>query len=607
MIHGPDLLGVASPPSALEAALERIDALADRTFAGWRVPGLAYGVVRGRELIHSRGLGTLRVGEAATPTAESVFRIASMTKSFTAATVLLLRDEGRLRLDDEIAQHVPELAGLRGPTADSPPITIRHLLTMTAGFPTDDPWGDRQQALDLDRFAELLRGGLSFAWAPGTRFEYSNTGYGILGRLITNVAGREYREVVRERIFAPLGMDSSGYLQEEVPPAQLAHGYVWRDGAFLEEPMDGYGALASMGGIFTTVQDLSRWVGGFIDAEPPRDEPEWGHPLKRASRRELQRAMVPAGLRLAESSADAMAEVESLNYGFGLFTVDDLALGRIVGHGGGYPGFGTHMRWHPASGLGVIGLTNARYAPAAVLAREQLAELIRAEITPLRRTRPNRATVAARAAAQDLIREWDDTRANALFAMNVELDEPIGARRAVLDRIRERHGALRSDPDEPTESQTAFHLAWWMTGERGRVRVEILLSPEVPPRVQSFALTSVPEPPAVLGDAAAAIVAAVNGASGGAAGQPSIDWPERLTVDASLDLDVLRRTLAATAARFAPVRLRQPVDGDGEGKATFRLHGDRGHLDLALALDPEAGCVTSIALVPVRRVPPDLD
>ncbi|HUG30479.1 MAG TPA: serine hydrolase domain-containing protein, partial [Candidatus Limnocylindria bacterium] len=248
---------VASAPTAIEAALKRVDDLADRTFAGWHVPGLAYGVVLNGELIHGRGLGTLRVGEDATPTPSSIFRIASMTKSFTAATVLLLRDEGRLRLDDPIADYVPELANVQLPTTDSPPITIRHLLTMTAGFPTDDPWGDRQQGLDLGEFSKLLAGGLSFAWAPGTRFEYSNTGYGILGRLITNVTGREYREAVRERILQPLGMHSTGYLEAEVAEERKAHGYIWRNGEYLEEPIDGYGALASMGGIFTTVEDLA--------------------------------------------------------------------------------------------------------------------------------------------------------------------------------------------------------------------------------------------------------------------------------------------------------------------------------------------------------------
>ena len=80
-----------------------------------------------------------------------------MTKSFTAATVLSLRDEGRPRLDDPIAEHVPELAGLRRPTADAPAITVRHLLTMSAGLATDDPWGDRQQGLDLARVLRAAR------------------------------------------------------------------------------------------------------------------------------------------------------------------------------------------------------------------------------------------------------------------------------------------------------------------------------------------------------------------------------------------------------------------------------------------------------------------
>ena len=90
-------------PTALDGALEQIDAIADRLFAGWHVPGVAYGVTLGGRLVHSRGLGTLRVGEDATPDARSVFRIASMTKSFTAATVLSLRDEGRFTLAEAIS------------------------------------------------------------------------------------------------------------------------------------------------------------------------------------------------------------------------------------------------------------------------------------------------------------------------------------------------------------------------------------------------------------------------------------------------------------------------------------------------------------------------
>ncbi len=598
---------VAAPPAAsstaLEAVLPRLDEIADRTFAGWNVPGLVYGVVRDGTLVHGRGLGTLRVGEDATPTTASVFRIASMTKSFTAATVLLLRDEGRLRLDDEIARFVPELAAVRLPTRDSPPITIRHLLTMTAGFPTDDPWGDRQQGLDLGEFSRLLAAGLSFAWAPGTRFEYSNLGYGILGRLITNIAGSEYGDVVRDRLLLPLGMRSSGYLAEEVEPGRLAHGYLWRDGRFIDEPMEGYGALAAMGGLFTTIDDLTRWVAGFQDAWPPRDEPEGGHPLSRASRREMQQPMVPGDLRLSAASADAMPDVESLHYGFGLFQVDDVRFGRVVGHGGGYPGFGTHMRWHPASGLGVIAFANGRYAPSSLLAKELLGVLLHADVAPPRRTRPNPDTRAAREAVERLIERWDDELAARLFAMNLELDEPIASRKTILDRIRERHGRLRADLATPSQSVTGFHQIWWLTGERGgRVRVEILLTPESTPRVQTLAITSVPEPPHPLRHAAEELVHTIN--RDGAGG---VEWPADLAVGPDVDLAAMRRQLRATEARFGPLELGPAVDGDGERKVTFRLHGARGHLELALSYDPDARCVATISLTPVKLVPPDLD
>ena len=156
--------------------VDAVEAIATRFAARGGQPGLAYGIIAGGELAHSGGRGERWLG-GPVPDAGTVFRIASMTKSFTATLVLMLRDGGALRLDDLAADYVPELAGLELPTPDSPPITIRHLLTMTSGFPTDDPWGDRQQGLDPAVFARLLAdGGIRSAWAPGTKFEYSNLG-----------------------------------------------------------------------------------------------------------------------------------------------------------------------------------------------------------------------------------------------------------------------------------------------------------------------------------------------------------------------------------------------------------------------------------------------
>jgi CubicO group peptidase (beta-lactamase class C family) len=586
----------------LEDALERVDAIADRTFAGWKVPGLAYGIVIDGELRHVRGLGTRRVGEDAPPDADTVFRIASMTKSFTAATVLSLRDEGLLRLDDPIALHLPSLAGLHGPTADSPAITIRHLLSMTAGFPTDDPWGDRQQGLDVDAFLRLVAGGLSFAWTPGARWEYSNLGYGLLGRVITAVAGREYREVVRDRLLAPLGMTATGYLEEEARRERLARGYVWRDDRFVEEPIDGYGALASMGGVFTTIRDLTTWVHGLIEAWPPRDEPGMAHPLSRASRREMQAPMrtIDPGISLA--SPEANPELDSGSYGFGLFISDHVRWGPIVGHSGGYPGYGSNMRWHAPSGLGVIVLANGRYAPSSLLARDLLLAVLEAEVVPARRVRPAAPTTAARVALEALLEHWDDAAAAQLFAMNVELDEPLARRRAAMERVPAVHGRLVADPTEPEVSHSPLHLEWWLRGERGRVKLELLLSPELPPRVQTLNLTSVPEPPPALRAVAERVVAALDAANGTPAA-----WPPELAIDPSLDPAALDRTMRATEARFGKMRLGQVIAGDGSKAATFRLDCQRGHLDLALERDSASGRLTKVRLKPERLGPPDFD
>ena len=564
-----------------DAALRRLDDAADRFLIGRNIPGLVYGIVLGGELIHSRGIGTLRVDADAPPDADSVFRIASMTKSFTAATVLSLRDEGLLALDDPVALHIPDLADLRGPTTDSPAITVRHLLTMSAGFPTDDPWGDRQQALDLDRFAALLRAGPTLAWTPGLRFEYSNLGYGILGRVITNVSGREYREAVAERLLEPLGMTATTFELDSVPP---------------ERP---YGALASMGGVYSSARDLARWVSGFADAFPPRDDPDDAHPLRRSTRREMQQVHRAIPASLAAASPDAPLDQEADGYGMGLFVIDDVRFGRIVGHSGGYPGFGSNMRWHPASGIGVVALMNHRYAPATAMARELLRVALdpSAPLVAPRRLAPSPPTRAARLAVEGLLADWDDAAADRLFAMNVDLDEPLSRRHAAIERLKAVHGALAADLDEPEVALSSGDLEWWMRGERGRVKVGILLSPEPEPRVQDLRLTSVPEPSHDLVAIAARIAAML--VTSDAADLGSLD----LRMSSALDPVAIDRSLRAAAARFAPLRLGSTIAGSETG-ATWRLIGDRGDLTLHLERDAATGDLTALDIKTVALEPP---
>jgi CubicO group peptidase (beta-lactamase class C family) len=563
-----------------------------------RIPGVAWGVVRDGALVHAGGAGTTRVGDDRRPDAGSVFRIASMTKSFTASTVLLLRDEGRLRLDDPAGAYVPELAGWRPPTADSMPVTLRQLLTMSAGLATDDPWGDRQQGLPLNLFAELLAAGPSLAWPPGTVFDYSNLGYGILGRVITNVAGAEYREVVRDRFLGPMGMASTAYLAEEIPEDRLAHGYVRREEAFVREGMDPYGALAAMGGVFSCVEDLARWVAGFTDAFPARDDPEGGHPLRRSTRREMQQAHRLMAPEVPAHAPDVEPEVVLRGYGFGLFVLADPELGTAVSHAGGYPGFGSHMAWHPATGLGVIALGNVRYAPVRPVVDEMLAMLVRAETapTPRRRVIPIPAVRALRPVVDGLLARWDDAAADAVFAMNMDLDEPRDLRRAAAENVAVDLGPFRPDPTRTDHPSSPADLTWWLRGSHGWVRASILVTPEPEPRLQRLTLVAVGDPSPVLRTAAERVIAL--------ASAPDAPWPEDLAVTDALDTAAVQRSLHAGGALFGTMRLGHVIAGDGRTTATWELEAERGRATLRVALDEVSGAITVAELLVAARAMP---
>jgi CubicO group peptidase (beta-lactamase class C family) len=540
-----------------------VDEVFDRFYASGRVPAMAYGVVADGALVHARGVGSLG-GTAGPPDADTVFRIASMTKSFTASAVLLLRDQGRLRLDDPIAALVPELAGLRLPTSDSPPLTVRLLLEMSAGFATDDPWGDRQQALPADRFSNLLAGGFSFAWPPGTAFEYSNLGYAILGRAVENVTGLVFREAIQRLLLDPLGLTSTVFDAGDVPAERLATGHVARNGQFDSVPFETYGSFASMGGLFSSVRDLARWIAGFLDAFPPRDDPESGHPLRRATRREQQQVHRSIGPMLTVTAPGAPPVVATLGYGFGLVVRHDHRIGDVVAHSGGYPGFGSHMRWHPACGVGVVALGNVTYAPMHEPVADALTALVQAS-PERRRPAPWPEALAARDALEGLLARWDDEVAARLFTENVALDEPLTARASTMAELAERHGPLRRD-DGTDEARSPAHLAWWLRGERGAVRAELRMSPERRPRVQAFAFVSAPPPPTALVDLAARLVAET--------ARPDPRWPDGVAW-APANRPAVEHALRAVSSWWGACRLGRVTKGDGRHTASFAVHGER--------------------------------
>jgi len=580
-----------------------IDQIATQFAGRGGQPGVAYGIVADGKLVHSGGLGVRRLG-GPPPDADTVFRIASMTKSFTATTILVLRDRGALRLDDPVQNYLPELRRVKLPAPDSPPISIRHLLTMTAGFPTDDPWGDRQQGLDPAEFGHLLSsGGVRSVWAPGTRFEYSNLGYALLGRVIETVAGADYAATVRTEVLAPLGLRETGYEAAEFAAEQLACGYR-RDGdGWVELEPDPYGAFAPMGGVFSSVRDLASWVAGFADAFPPRSAAtgDLAHPLGRATRREMQlgRVAIPFG---DDGIAARFAGPLSLSYGYGLFVEDDAAFGTIVQHSGGYPGFGSQMRWHPATGLGAIVLANSTYAWAGALAGQLLANILGADNHENHQDTkrvgyrqrgpvpqpggPWPETIAARDSVDRLLQDWDDDAASRLFTPNVAMDEPFAERRADISRLRERIGSFRPDAERPAECESPAHCRWWLTGEHGTAAVSIRLAPLRQPLVQQLLVAVPPASGSPLARALEVVLGLINASA--AAGHGA-GWPDELTPADGLAVDQVLRRLRVAGAWAGASGIDCYLAGDGETSATIRLAGATGDVVLAIEIGKPGG------------------
>jgi len=577
------------------------DAIVSDLFARGGQPAIAYGIVAGGELVHSAGFGA-RVLGAGAPDADTVFRIASMSKSFTASAILLLRDAGALALDDPAAEYVPELAGWTCGSADAAPVTIRQLLTMTAGFPTDDPWGDRQQGLPITAFDQLLAAGVSFNWAPGTRFEYSNLGYAILGRVLTMASGVLYDEFIRTRLLAPLGLTRTGFNADEFDQENLAVGYRHGLGGWAEVPFDPYGAFAPMGGVFSTVSDLARWVAGFAAAFPPDGtgdadgdgEGHDAHPLRPASRRQMQLPQAVTGWRAA-GRLPGGPPVPPEYYGFGLFVDEDPSRGRVVSHSGGYPGFGSNMRWHPATGIGVIALGNGTYAPMSPLTGLVLDALVpsssayQVALAPAataagqagKAGAPWPQTLAAQDKADRLLADWDDAAADALFTENVALDGPYNERRHTIGLIRERIGDFTADPNRQAESDTPAHRRWWLTGENGTVQAQIQLSPERSPRVMSLTLAVPPAPNSSLARALDAVVEWLN--------DPGQDWPSSVPVAASADAGLIARRLRMAAAWAGKCSLGAFQAGSGTASSTVELVGEHATITLSLLVNRATG------------------
>ena len=465
----------------LTAAMPAVDSVFAAFMRDNHIPGIAYGVLIDGKLVHSGTLGLRNVGNKAPVDSASVFRIASMTKSFTALSILKLRDEGRISLDDPADKYIPELAGLAYPTTDSPRLTIRHLLSHSEGFPEDNPWGDQQLNRTDDEMAAMMKSGIPFSNAPGTAYEYSNFGFAILGRVITKVTGEPYATYVKANILDPLGMASTTLEAAQVPADRLARGYRWEDDQWKDEPPLPDGAFGSMGGMLTSIDDLARWVGYLSGAWPPRSDPETG-PVRRSSVREMQQLWRSRPTRVAQAGRDSAVIAFSGGYGFGLRITQTCEFSHVVAHSGGLPGYGSQMRWLPEHGVAIIAMGNLTYTSWDGVITQALDVMSKTGALKPREQSPSAALTSARDAVSRLVMSWDDRLADSLAAMNLYLDQSKDRRQAAIASLLKDVGSCRNEG--PFAVENALRGQWIMPCERGRLRVAITLAPTVPPKVQ---------------------------------------------------------------------------------------------------------------------------
>lgn len=382
----------------------------------YKIPSLAFGIV---------GSSTPPVLVCLDCDENTVFRIASMTKSFTAYALLLLRDEKKLRLDDPVVDYVPQLASLNYPVSDCPEIRIRDLMSMKGGFATDDPWADRLLDMSEEAFSDLIRSQICrFTRAPGMVFEYSNLGYAILGRVVQRASGMRCQDFIQTRILDVLGLHNTGWHA----PAHYAGPHEKGGLPGRLKPL-GDGEVAPMGGLFSTLRDVSQWVMHLAKAFPEGRSDQDNGPLKVSSRREMQSvhtAFAPPGFRWNGPLKTVLLETR-IGYGFGVNVSHHSTWGTTISHSGGLPGYGSHMRWMQRYELGLVALGNVTYAKC-----RKLCEIVQDLLNPTLMQKTPIAPLAldlespmiALRRLMDLIGKWDAQEAQDLFAFNVFLDRP---------------------------------------------------------------------------------------------------------------------------------------------------------------------------------------
>ncbi|CAM3057997.1 beta-lactamase [Legionella steigerwaltii] len=445
------------------------------------VPGYAYGIILDGRLVHTGSGGYIDIAKKIPATSQSMFRIASMTKSFTAMAILKLRDEGKLRLDDPVSLYIPELKDQKL-TQDAPEITIRDLLTHSAGFPEDNPWGDRNLSKTNEELIALVKHGISLSNVSGTSFEYSNLGFALLGLIVKKASGISYQDYVAANIWQPLNMKQVAWEFAQIPPNQLAHGYQWVNGYWQEEPLLHDGSYASMGGMIASIESFSHYVTLHQSAWPARDDAETG-PIKRSSIREMHQ---PWRFYAVDSKVKVYGkECPTISaYGYGLRWSRDCDAKIAVGHTGGLPGFGSNWLILPEYGVGVVLLTNVTYASAEAINVRVLNKLIKGAQLKPRELPPSHILNERQKALVKLLPAWKDAKTSGVFAANFFLDSSVASLQKKTQELFAKAGKILTVGAVTPENQLRGYFI--LKGEKASLKVSFTLSPENPALIQNY-------------------------------------------------------------------------------------------------------------------------
>lgn len=337
------LASSACGPNLPEGLPESIDRIVVEEMREHGLAGVAVAVARGPFIVHAAGYGFADVENSIPVTPETVFRVGSITKQFTAAAILDLVDEGRLSLDDRLTEYLPDYPG---PGAD---VTVSMLLSHTAGiknYTTLEPWWE---TLTMEMSPRRLIGSFEeapFDFAPGSEFSYSNSGYVLLGWIAEQITGQPYGGILNERLFAPLNLRSASYCDDRALVPNRARGYAITDGELVHAAYVSMSQAYAAGGVCASARDLARWMsqlssGGAIGRDG------W------------QRMTRPATL----------ADGSSVEYGYGL-AIGSLEGHRRVGHVGGMLGFAGQIAYYDEDDITIVVLSNTEGARTSVLESE---------------------------------------------------------------------------------------------------------------------------------------------------------------------------------------------------------------------------------------------